>query len=272
LYFTRSSSLGAKTRVPNEFPRSRPLAPIQIGATAPVDSSEDTALIEVKTALDRGGSPHDVVESLYGLTRVHVAARKGQRKVLDYLLQHGGDVNVEHQGGRGAGGETPLHWASTGEVVDLLMAHGADLTSLGPAGQSPLASAAFRNRPAAVKALIRWGSDVYARDTLFGNSVVMWACLGLTVDYGDPALNRYEGRLAIIEYLVSKGADVNARDNNGETALHIAARYHPRFVELLLRLSADATVRDKQGRLPIDLSRELGQDDITAIFEKAAKQ
>jgi ankyrin repeat protein len=264
--------IGCKDQRPPENPSVHIARIDSRGATDPADTSEDIALTEAKAALDRGGSPHDVIESLYGLTRVHVAARNGHCKVLGYLIQKGGDVNIKHQGGRGIGGETPLHWASTGEAVDLLIAHGAQLDAPGPAGQSPLASAAGRNRPSAVKAMIRWGNDVNAHDTLFGNSIVMWACLGLTVDYGDPDLNRYEDRLAIIEYLVSKGADVNARDNDGETALHIAARYHPRIVELLLRLGADATVRDKQGRLPIDLSRELGQDDISAILEKAVKR
>jgi ankyrin repeat protein len=235
---------------------------------ASYDNAEELALREVTAALSRGGSPHDVVESVYGLTRMHVAARSGHTKVLSFLIEKGGNVNVPNEGGRGAGGESPLHWASTAEVVDLLIAKGADPASPGAAGQTPLASAASRNRPAAVKALVRHGADVNARDPLFGASVLMSACTGLVVDYGDPALNRYDDRIAIIEFLVSKGAEVNAQRDDGETALHIVAKYEARFVELLLKLGADPSIKDDKGKKPIDWSRELHQDKITAILEK----
>jgi ankyrin repeat protein len=155
--------------------------------------------------------------------------------------------------------------------VDLLIAKGADLASPGEAGQSALASAACRNRPLAVKALVRHGSDVNARDS-FGASVVISACTGLCVDYGEPSLNRYEDRLAIIEYLVSNGANLDVQAVDGETALLIAAKYDVRFVELLLRLGANPRIRDKRGKLPIDVSREFGQEKATAILQAVSKR
>jgi ankyrin repeat protein len=241
---------------------------------SPGEVSEENALTEAKSALTRGGSPHDIVEPEYGLTRIHVAARSGHVKLLKYLIDQGGNVDVENTGGAGTGGETPLHWASTAEVVDLLLAEGADPNRLGAAGQPPLASMALRNRLSALDQLIKHGADVNARDThpFFGLSVLHWACTGLVADYGEPALNRYKDRIAIIEHLVAHGAKVNAQDNNGETPLHIAAKYNAQFVALLLRLGAKPSVKDKKGKLPIDWSKELGQDESIALLEKVSKR
>jgi ankyrin repeat protein len=239
---------------------------------SPALDPEERALAEARAALDRGGAPNEVIEPTYGLTRMHVAARAGHAKLLQFLIRRGGDVNAVNTGGAGAGGETPLHWASTGEVVDLLLAEGAAPAALGPAGQPPLASMALRNRRSALVRLIEHGADVKARDTLFAKSMIAWACTGLAVDYGYSALNQYEDRTAIIEHLVKQGADVNARDNDGETALHGAAKYDARFVALLLRLGADPSIRDKSGRLPIDWSRQQGLEEAVTILRGSRKQ
>jgi ankyrin repeat protein len=231
--------------------------------------SEERALAETKRALSQGGSPQDIVELENGLTRMHAAARAGHVKVLRYLIEQGANVDMPNPGN----GETPLHWAATGEVVDLLIAKGADKQARGAAGELPLAAMALRNRPSAVSRMIAHGADVNARDTLFGSSVIMSACIGLVVVYeDDPALNRYGDRMTIIEELVAHGAGVNAQDHDGETALHVASKYHASFVALLLRLGADPAIKDKSGKLPIDWSRELGLDDAAKLLENASKR
>jgi hypothetical protein len=58
----------------------------------PPANPADLALAEAKRALARGGSPADVIEPTYGLTRMHVAARDGHVKLLRFLVDQGGDV------------------------------------------------------------------------------------------------------------------------------------------------------------------------------------
>lgn len=260
---------GPETTMPTPPPDPDPAAHAQ--ARPPADP-EDIALSEARQALDRGASPDQVVEATYGLTRMHVAARSGHARLLRFLIERGGDIEVPNTGGPGTGGESPLHWAATGEVVDVLKDHGADLEAPGAAGQPPLVSTAFRNRPSALARLVELGGDVNARENLLGNPAVAMACVGLNVDYGDPALNRHEERMRVVEYLAAHGADVNLSNHDGETALHHAAKYNARFVALLLRLGADPTIRNIAGKLPIDLGRELDQDEAVTLLERASKR
>ena len=83
--------------------------------------------------------------------------------------------------------------------------------------------------------MIEHGADVDARDAIFGNPVVIWACTGLTADHGDPSRNRYEDRMAIVEQLAARGADLDARNGDGETALH-AAKYYANSLRLCFAL------------------------------------
>lgn len=112
-----------------------------------------------------------------------------------------------------------------------------------------------------------------ARDALDGFLVIMWACVGLVLrDSDNPPENRDLDRLEIIEYLAAHGADVDAQANDGETALHIAAKYHPIFIKLLLRSGADPTVETDGGMLPIDWSRDNGLDEAASLLEAAISE
>lgn len=50
------------------------------------------------------------------------------------------------------------------------------------------------------------------------------------------------------ELLIAAGADVNARDNGGNTPLHLATA--PEVAQVLIRHGADVNARNGEGKLP----------------------
>jgi ankyrin repeat protein len=59
-----------------------------------------------------------------------------------------------------------------------------------------------------------------------------------------------DGDIRAIEWLVGRAADVNAKNNNGDTPLHLAAYYgYVPAMELLVGRGANVNARNKDGWL-----------------------
>ncbi|KAM3722953.1 Acyl-CoA-binding domain-containing protein [Dirofilaria immitis] len=62
------------------------------------------------------------------------------------------------------------------------------------------------------------------------------------------------GRLELVDFLVSAGADVNIQDYDGQTPLHYAVSCsHRSVVGFLLKKGADPAVADFEGNCPLDI-------------------
>ncbi|MHC4508711.1 MAG: ankyrin repeat domain-containing protein [Planctomycetota bacterium] len=150
---------------------------------------------------------------------LHDAARKGDLKAVQTLIEKGADVDA-----RGQEGRTPLHCAvgnkvlkdSHLDVVKLLLAHGAVIDAKDELGGTPLNIAAdtlkmpSRKEDATyriVEFLVAEGADIHAKPE-HG-----WTALHWVVDMGHKDL---------AELLLVKGAKVDSTDGNGNTPLHWA--------------------------------------------------
>jgi ankyrin repeat protein len=64
--------------------------------------------------------------------------------------------------------------------------------------------------------------------------------------------------LAAVKLLVESGADLNAVNDAGQTALHIAAQASDGIVKYLAEHGANLDAKDKQGRTALDVAMGVG--------------
>jgi ankyrin repeat protein len=82
-----------------------------------------------------------------------------------------------------------------------------------------------------------------------------------------------QGSLAIVQSLLDKGANVDAKSNNGVTALiAAAAKRYPRTVQSLLDNGADVDTKDKYGRTALMVAAARGCFAmVQLLLDKGAK-
>jgi len=84
---------------------------------------------------------------------------------------------------------------------------------------------------------------------------------------GRSALHKaaFWGHVDTVEYLVKEcKLDINARDYNGDTALHDAVRFnHPTTVQILLNSKADTSIKNKEGLDPLGVAQQQGHEKLS---------
>lgn len=85
-------------------------------------------------------------------------------------------------------------------------------------------------------------------------------------------LASYEGKTDIVKYLLSKGADVKAKDKEGSTPLqNAAAKGHFDIVKMLVEKGSDVNYRDDNGVTPLHFGCMSGKLDVVKyLVEKGA--
>jgi ankyrin repeat protein len=77
----------------------------------------------------------------------------------------------------------------------------------------------------------------------------------------------------IAHALLAGGADANAKDGNGFTALHSSAVYgHAETVQALLASGADARAKGGGGKTPLYLATMNGHTNIVQLLRNAAQE
>src|SRR5688572_11994304 len=126
--------------------------------------------------------------------------------------------------------------------------HNAGDAQLGE-GATPLMRAAKARDLPVMKLLLAKGANPNVATRNFSNALMFAAGLGGRGRAGDPA------GLEAVRLCLEHGADVRAFNDNGDTALHVAAAAGAdAIVRLLAEHGADLEAQDKSGRTPLDIA------------------
>jgi ankyrin repeat protein len=160
---------------------------------------------------------------------LNLAAREGWTEIVKRHLE--ADPLSVHQ--RGWIGDTPLHWPAHNnhvEIVALLMDAGAciEADETNCYGGKPLHWAS-EHAPAAVELLLKRGADVNSRNVKADSPFYGVTPLIMNATQRNDCSE-------VTELLLAAGADINATDAAGKTALaHVLERGLPRITEVLRR-------------------------------------
>jgi len=212
----------------------------------------------IKTYEERKDEVKDINFVIDDWTVLHVAATVGCAPLVKYILGiKGVDVNA-----KGKKGATPLVCAVDNKHQDcakLLMEEGhADLNAgAAEGGWNPCLSAAYKGDVDTLKMLIATGQlDVEQVQ----KEQKDYRAIHFAAASKDNAKE-------LLTTLLDAGADINAVNGNGQTALHIAVFWNNvEAVQLLVDRGADKTIKNKSGRTAEQLAIHYDYVDVMKVF------
>lgn len=203
-----------------------------------------------------------------GYGALQAAARNRNDKIIPLLIALKADVN-----GRDKDGFTALiHAAERNHVPSIraLVAAGADLEESVDGGFGPLALAIESGKFLAAKALIELGASVNVAAGTDRITPIMVTASQMAVGEAAKEIERRQGLRStdIATALIERGANVNAVNAEGVSALMIAAaRGNIPMIGLLLEAGADPNLKSKAGKTATDIAREnLNADAVKSIM------
>lgn len=207
----------------------------------------------VLDVLKRGADVNEQTNK--GKTALMFAASEGHTNVSRLLIEKGAKINIADNYGT-----TALIVASTSghdEVVALLLEHNANPAVRDESGSSPLVNAVYFGHTKVVSLLL-------AREKLAKNKT-------LNKQDGEELLLLASGlgHNDIISEMIDFGISANARGLKQRTALMAAAAFDKAdTVKILLEKGANPDARDEDGNTAYDVANDRGSDETLALLKQ----
>lgn len=188
-----------------------------------------------------------------GSSPLRTAVFQNRIAIVKILLYSGADPNIKH-----GDGSTPLHAAAeVGDVrvVEMLLAHDADINARHDYGE-PIYAAAEKNQTPVVSYLLKKGATIRVKHKQ--QETLLHALA-------------FQGHDGLIEDLISRGLDVNARNNEGKIPLHYAVEEFSSHrdmsvIERLIAAGSDSNVVDNSAVSPLVIAKQNGYHDVVRIM------
>ncbi|GAB4541202.1 MAG: hypothetical protein Tsb0014_32910 [Pleurocapsa sp.] len=152
------------------------------------------------------------------------------------------------------------------QILKVLLENGADVNTPNLNNHFPLFMAAASEQPKIVELMLNKGAKINYKDRE-NNNVLLHA------------LNRnYRLNSEIVRQLINAGVDVNAKNDQGLTPLHLLVNKSDRFnrrddenfqtnIELLIKNGANINVKDSQGRTPLLIAKYHGNSELISLLK-----
>lgn len=150
-----------------------------------------------------------------GTTPLQWAVYKGDLAEVTRLVRAGADVSIANKYGA-----TPMGLAAetaNTDILKVLLEGGANVDSPNADGQTALLAVARTGNVAAATLLLEHGATVDAKEKFGGQTALMWA-----------SARRHP---QMMQLLISKGADVNARSIDRDYQRHVTAEGRPKNLD-----------------------------------------
>lgn len=211
---------------------------------------------------------------------LHIAAMHGSKAVTEMLIKAGADIEHTNMEGVTPLGMTALF--SRKNVMELLIDKGASLDAVTPAGNLLMSAATsyfeegalvlLRKKPALADGKVLRKSVEHGYESLTAK-LLENGLFELGNEDNPPLLHivAASDNIALAKALLRHGADINAKDQRGNTALHRAAdAYWNRDMQRFLADSgARPDIKNDAGQTPLDLALRYGSSDTSKILVDA---
>ncbi|MGH8770409.1 MAG: quinoprotein dehydrogenase-associated putative ABC transporter substrate-binding protein [Burkholderiales bacterium] len=207
----------------------------------------------VQFLLEKGADIN--ARDLQGFTPLINAARNGRSQMVAFLIERKADVHAKDSDGWTAVLHAVLR--NDGQSIRTLAKSGADLEALSPGGFTPLSLAIGDGKTEAAKALIESGVKLNHGVGKAKQTPLMLAIGGVAAS------------VELSKLLIARGADVNATNASGETALMVAALDNrAEIAKLLIESGANVAAKNAQGKTALTIARDNKADAVIALLEK----